>query len=103
VGAMVGAKLWQLTATVAEAGIRHQVLCITHLPQLAGFGDVHFGVQKQVTQGRTVTQVVRLTESLRIAELSQMLGTQGEAAQQGALEILAQAAAFKQHLIPDKS
>ncbi len=103
VGAMVGAKLWQLTASGAQTDIRHQVLCITHLPQLAGFGDVHFGVQKHVAQGRTVTQVVRLTEDLRIAELSQMLGTQGEAAQQGAQEILAQAAAFKQRLSVNKS
>jgi DNA repair protein RecN (Recombination protein N) len=97
VGAMVGAKLWQLTTVSgADSDVRHQVLCITHLPQLAGFGDVHFGVQKQVSQGRTVTQVVRLADETRVAELSQMLGTRGEAAQQGALEILAQAAAFKQ-------
>ncbi|HQE93296.1 MAG TPA: DNA repair protein RecN [Anaerolineae bacterium] len=100
VGALVGAKLWQLT-TLRGAGaddVHHQVLCITHLPQLAGFGDVHFGVQKQVSHGRTVTQVVRLTDESRVAELSQMLGTQGEAAQQGAREILAQAAAFKQNV-----
>ncbi len=98
VGAMVGAKLWQLTTPRGEpaADLRHQVLCITHLPQLAGYGDVHFGVQKHVSQGRTVTQVVRLSEELRITELAQMLGTQGEAARQGALEILSQATAFKQ-------
>ncbi len=97
VGAMVGAKLWQLTTSCGDdVDVRHQVLCITHLPQLAGFGDVHFGVQKQVSQGRTVTQVVRLIDETRVAELSQMLGTQGAAAQQGALEILAQAATFKQ-------
>jgi len=98
VGAMVGAKLWQLTVHCgADTDMRHQVLCITHLPQLAGFGDVHFGVQKLVAHGRTVTQVVRLTDQMRVAELSQMLGTQGEAAQQGALEILAQAVAIKQN------
>ncbi len=98
VGAMVGAKLWQLTSNCGAAtAMRHQVLCITHLPQLAGFGDVHFGVQKQVYQGRTVTQVVRLTDETRVAELAQMLGTQGEAAQQGALEILARAVTFKQN------
>lgn len=96
VGAIVGLKLWQLTSTGGNGGVRHQVLCITHLPQLAGFGDVHFGVQKQVANGRTVTQVARLADETRLAELSQMLGTQGKAAQEGAVEILAQAAGLKQ-------
>lgn len=99
VGAIVGVKLWQLTSPyVGNGGVRHQVLCITHLPQLAGFGDVHFGVQKQITDGRTVTQVVRLLDETRLVELSLMLGTQGEAAYQGAVEILAQAAGLKQQV-----
>ncbi|MGC9393322.1 MAG: DNA repair protein RecN [Anaerolineae bacterium] len=96
VGAIVGLKLWQLTSSGGNGGVQHQVLCITHLPQLAGFGDVHFGVQKQIANGRTVTQVVRLLDETRLAELSLMLGTQGEAAHQGAVEILAQAADLKQ-------
>lgn len=100
VGAIVGLKLWQLTSAASNGGVRHQVLCITHLPQLAGFGDAHFGVQKQVANGRTVTQVVRLADETRLVELSQMLGTQGKAAHQGAVEILAQAAGFKQGIIP---
>jgi DNA repair protein RecN (Recombination protein N) len=99
VGAIVGLKLWQLTSPYGgNGGVRHQVLCITHLPQLAGFGDVHFGVQKQITDGRTVTQVERLSDETRLAELSLMLGTQGEAAHQGAVEILAQAAGLKQQV-----
>lgn len=97
VGAVVGLKLWRLTIkNGAEGGMRHQVLCITHLPQLAGFGDIHFGVLKQVTGGRTVTRVLRLEDEARVAELSQMLGTQGAVAQQGALEILKQASLQKQ-------
>jgi len=100
VGAIVGLKLWQLTSAASNGGVQHQVLCITHLPQLAGFGDAHFGVQKQVANGRTVTQVVRLTDETRLVELSQMLGTQGQAAHQGAVEILAQAAGFKQGTVP---
>lgn len=101
VGAIVGVKLWQLTAPGnGDADVRHQVLCITHLPQLAGFGDVHFGVQKQIADGRTVTQVVRLVDETRVAELAQMLGTRGAAAHQGALEILDQAAALKHSAVP---
>lgn len=96
VGAVVGAKLWQLTASYGdETAPRHQVLCITHLPQLAGFGDSHFHIRKHITEGRTTTQVIRLDEESRIAELSQMLGTQGASAHQGALEILSQAETIK--------
>ena len=45
VGTVVGQKLWQL-------GRQHQVLCVTHLPQLAAFGDQHLRVRKQVREGR---------------------------------------------------
>jgi len=95
VGNVVGAKLWRLTGAAEAQTTQHQVLCITHLPQLAGFGDVHYQVVKQVVNGRTVTQVVRLDETARLQELAQMLGTQGEAATQGAQELLAHAARIK--------
>ncbi len=49
VGLIVGQKLWQLAR-------RHQTLCITHLPQLAAFGDQHYHVEKQIEAGRTTTQ-----------------------------------------------
>ena len=100
VGATVGLKLWRLTVRNGDEGkTRHQVLCITHLPQLAGFGDIHFGVSKQVSSGRTVTHVARLEGDVRVAELAQMLGTHGRAAQQGALEILEQASMRKQDIV----
>jgi DNA repair protein RecN (Recombination protein N) len=101
VGAVVGAKLWKLTtADQEEVMTRHQVLCITHLPQLAGFGDSHFRVQKQVVRGRTITQVVRLDPEAQTLELAQMLGTQEQAAKEGAIAILTQAADLKaQHNI----
>jgi len=96
VGAIVGQKLWLLTSPAA--GVEHQVLCITHLPQLAGFGDVHYRIQKQVADGRTSVQVERLDEAARRQELGAMLGTQGEAADQGARDILAQAERFKRDM-----
>lgn len=97
IGAVVGAKLWQLTmAHTTPESPGHQVLCITHLPQLAGFGDSHFQVHKQIVEGRTLTQVTRLEPEARVGELAQMLGTLGEAAHQGALEILEQAQTMKQ-------
>lgn len=67
VGAVVGKKLWQLAD-------RHQVLCITHLPQLAAYGESHFRVEKAQDQGRTTTHVSQLSEDSRLSELAQMMG-----------------------------
>ncbi len=90
VGDIVGRKLWGLTAVA-----NHQVIVVTHLPQLAGYGDAHFRVLKQVSDGRTRTIVNKLEEDGRIEELAAMLGTQGEHARGGAAQILQQAAAAK--------
>ena len=62
----VGRALWRL-------GSAFQVLCITHLPQIAAYGDAHFLIDKQVTGGRTTTSVSRLVEDARVEELSRML------------------------------
>jgi DNA repair protein RecN (Recombination protein N) len=88
VGAVVGEKLWRLAR-------HHQVLCVTHLPQLAGFGDAHFKVEKQVAGERTVARVQRLEGEARVAELAQMLGGTGRAAMQSAREILEYVARVK--------
>jgi DNA repair protein RecN (Recombination protein N) len=78
-GAVIGEKLWQL-------GWKHQVLCVTHLPQLAAFGDFHYRVLKQITDGRTLTQVKLLEGSSRTEELAQMLGGTGKAHLNAAVE-----------------
>jgi DNA repair protein RecN (Recombination protein N) len=85
VGAIVGAKLRRL----AQA---HQVLCITHLPQLAAFGDLHFRVEKVQRGGRTFTTVGPLSQEERLAELAQMLGGVSEANRRSAAELLKDAA-----------
>lgn len=72
VGMVVGEKLWQL-------GRRHEVLCVTHLPQLAAFGDQHFCVRKLIEDGRTITHVEQLDDSTREEELAQMLGSLNDA------------------------
>jgi len=90
VGDIVGRKLWGLTSTA-----EHQVIVVTHLPQLAGYGDAHFRVLKQVSEGRTRTAVDKLEGDGRIEELAAMLGTQGEHARGGAAAILQQAAQSK--------
>ena len=53
---------------------QHQVLCITHLPQLAAFADHAYTVTKTVTHGRTISSAKRLTQRERLQELARMLG-----------------------------
>jgi DNA repair protein RecN (Recombination protein N) len=53
---------------------RHQVLCVTHLPQVAAYADHHYHVQKRVVNERTVAEVVPLSRSGRVDELARMLG-----------------------------
>ena len=81
VGLVVGQKLWHLARN-------HQVFCVTHLPQLAAFGDQHYQVQKLLKDKRTLTRVEPLGGESRLLELAQMLGEVGEATLQSAHEIL---------------
>jgi DNA repair protein RecN (Recombination protein N) len=81
VGTVVGHKLWLLAR-------HHQVLCVTHLPQLAAFGEQHFQVNKQVRNGRTLTQVNDLIGDERLKELALMLGETSEITVQSAQEML---------------
>ena len=71
---VVGRKLRTL-------GSAFQVLCITHLPQIAAYADTHFQITKQIGRGRTTTSVQRLTRDGRVEEVARMLG--GEAISDG--------------------
>jgi DNA repair protein RecN (Recombination protein N) len=59
---------------LAGLGDKHQVICITHLPQVARFADTHYRVRKKIDRKRTLTYVDRLTDKERVEELSRMLG-----------------------------
>jgi len=89
----VGRSLWAL-------GRRHQVLCVTHLPQIAAHADAHFQIAKRERNGRTVTEVRLLDREGRIVELAQMLGGTGgsTAAMAGARELLDRAEAWRAQL-----
>ena len=111
VGAVVGQKLWRLTGQeLAELRspssghanndgpqdditVSHQVLCITHLPQLAAFGDQHYTVNKRIlldeNEERTTTIVAQLNPEERIDELTQMLGAPSEAGRRSVEEMIA--------------
>jgi DNA repair protein RecN (Recombination protein N) len=90
VGALIGKKLWHLARF-------HQVLCITHLPQLAVFGDQHYQVKKQMNQGRTTTLVIELEGETRLHELAQMLGDISEGTLRSAQEMMNQSKSVLQN------
>ncbi len=87
-GRVLGEKL-------AELAQRHQVVCVTHLPQIAAYGDQHFFITKQVRDGRTITQVTALDGEARITELAQMLGGVTSSTLQQARELSQRAAAWR--------
>ena len=53
---------------------KHQVLCITHLPQIAAMADTHFEIKKMVENGKTITKIHKLNETEKIEELARLLG-----------------------------
>jgi len=67
VASVVGEKL-------AALGDRYQVLCITHLPQIAACGRTHYLIEKRVQARRTVTSVTRLADEARVTEIARMIG-----------------------------
>lgn len=123
VGATVGRKLWELTQRNGQrrkdeaskgsgeegllhpaSGIphpvtSHQVLCITHLPQLAAYGDMHFRVAKHQVGQRTVTEVQSLSGEERLAELASMLGADSQAGRASVAEMVAEVTAFKRQRV----
>lgn len=64
---MVGRKL-------ADLAQHHQVICITHLPQIARFGDHQFRIEKKIVGGRTVTAIEPVNQKQRVQEMARMLG-----------------------------
>ena len=60
--------------TLKALAHRHQVVCITHLPQIACYGDHHYVVRKSAYQGRTITSMEELSGQDRLEEIARMLG-----------------------------
>lgn len=71
IGALVGEKLWLLSRY-------HQVICITHLPQLAALYDSHYHVRKQISENRTQTVVTRMNADESLHELASLLGADND-------------------------
>ncbi len=95
-----GRAAQKVARKLAQVSRRKQVLCVTHLPQLAAMADTHFSVEKGERDGRTYTSVVRLDREGRCAELARLTGGEAvtDAMLAGARELIAGADAYKQGL-----
>ena len=89
-GEVIGRKLWKLAQY-------RQVICVTHLPQIAAFGDAHYHIQKDVVGERTVSSIGVLSDSAQVDELAAMLaGSQyTEASVSTARELIYKARKYK--------
>ena len=67
IGKRVGEKMYKVS-------VKHQVLCITHLPQIAALSDNHYFVSKKVENGKTFTQIRMLNEQDKVCEIAKMIG-----------------------------
>ncbi len=92
-----GAVAVAIGRRLRAAAAGHQVLCVTHLPQIAAFADAHWRVDKRTLKGRTITRVSRLTDEERVEELARMLGGEaiGASAREHARQLLADASKDK--------
>jgi DNA repair protein RecN (Recombination protein N) len=89
-GHVVGEKLWGISD-------RHQVICITHLAQVASFGDSHYAIAKSFNDDRTRTSIVLLDDRQRVEELAAMLDgvPVSDHSRRSAEEMIGRAHAFK--------
>lgn len=96
VGGVTAQKMAEKLAIISRQG---QVLCITHLPQIAAFADNHLYIEKQTEGARTVTKLLQLQQQERAEELVRMAGgNNSSAAKANAKELLEKAIAFKAKL-----
>ncbi len=82
---------------LAGLGGHHQVLCVTHLPQVAAFADAHVAVSKSEQRGRTRASAALLLDDARVAELARMLAGEldSDHAREHARELVARAATVR--------
>lgn len=70
-----GVTAYKVAEKMSELSRDHQLICITHLPQIASCADEHFLIEKSVREGRTVTSITSLDEEESVRELARMLGS----------------------------
>lgn len=72
-----GKTAWKVSEKLGKLSGDHQIICITHLPQIAAMADSHYLIEKQVKQERTVTDIRSLSEEESLSELARLLGSGG--------------------------
>jgi DNA repair protein RecN (Recombination protein N) len=92
-----GRTAWKVAEQLNAVSSAHQVICITHLPQIAAMADAHFVIEKSSTDERTITDIHRVSGEEELAELARLLGsdTLTQAALSNAQEMRGQALAQK--------
>lgn len=92
-----GITAWKVSKQMYKLAGAHQVICITHLPQIAAMADSHYVIAKSSTDNQTITDIKELTEAESLGELARLLGsdTLSEAAMDNAREMRGQALEFK--------
>lgn len=70
-----GRTAWKVAGQLDAVGGAHQVICITHLPQIAAMADAHFVIEKSSTDSRTITDIRAISGEEQLAELARMLGS----------------------------
>ena len=93
-----GRAAQKVAEKMADVARHKQVLCVTHLPQIAAMADAHFSVEKGEREGRTYTRVERLSQKGREEELSRLIGGAqvSEALRRSAAELLANAQKYRE-------
>lgn len=84
-----GRTAWKVSQKLGELSKDHQIICITHLPQIAAMSDTHFMIEKGLDDGRTVTSISKLDADASTSELARLLGGEEitDAVIQNALEM----------------
>ena len=92
-----GKTAWKVSGQLNVVAGEHQVICITHLPQIAVMADKHFLIEKSAENGTTLTQIRDLNEEEELKELARLLGGDNiiEAALANAREMRKQAMLMK--------
>lgn len=93
-----GKTAWKVSEQLDQVGVSHQVICITHLPQIAAMADVHFVIEKSSQEDNTITDIRKMDEEESLAELARLLGSDSltEAALSNAKEMRGQANEYKE-------
>ena len=69
-----GRTAWKVSEKMGILGKGHQLICITHLPQIAAMADTHYMIEKQVSDNRSITRIRELNQKESVEELARMLG-----------------------------